>query len=152
MVGTEHRAELAHPVGALVTGAVAGVIFVQMFQISTSKWQIDDVLGVWALHGLSGLWGGIACGIFGLTAFGGLGGTIQRAELLTDSFSSLQSQRWVINNGDSATTSIAGGLIYETKFTTYELVAGWIYDSRNRALFADRYGLARMVAEYAAPS
>ena len=45
-----------------------------MFQISTNKWRIDDVLGVWALHGLCGLWGGIAAGIFGLTALGGLGG------------------------------------------------------------------------------
>ncbi len=74
--------DVMHPVGALVTGAVAGVIFVQMFQISTSKWQIDDVLGVWALHGLSGLWGGIACGIFGLTAFGGLGGVTFASQLV----------------------------------------------------------------------
>ena len=66
--------DIMHPVGALATGVVAGVLFVQMFQISTNKWQIDDVLGVWALHGLCGLWGGIACGIFGLTAFGGMGG------------------------------------------------------------------------------
>lgn len=80
-----------------------------------------------------------------------LGGTIQRAELLTDSFSSLQSQRWVINNGDSETTSIAGGLIYETRFTTYELVAGWIYDSRNRALFADRGSRQRLTLNATVP-
>jgi Amt family ammonium transporter len=66
--------DLMHPIGALVTGAVAGVIFVQMFQIATNRWQIDDVLGVWPLHGLCGLWGGIACGIFGSEAFGGIGG------------------------------------------------------------------------------
>jgi ammonium transporter, Amt family len=66
--------DVMHPLGAFATGAVAGVVFVQMFQVSTNKWQIDDVLGVWALHGLCGLWGGIACGIFGLTALGGLGG------------------------------------------------------------------------------
>lgn len=66
--------DVMHPIGAFVTGGVAGVLFVQMFQVSTNKWQIDDVLGVWALHGLCGLWGGIACGIFGLTLFGGLGG------------------------------------------------------------------------------
>ncbi len=66
--------DVMHPLGAFVTGAVAGVLFVKMFAVSTNKWQIDDVLGVWALHGLCGLWGGIACGIFGLEAFGGMGG------------------------------------------------------------------------------
>jgi Amt family ammonium transporter len=66
--------DVMHPIGAFVTGGVAGVIFVTMFQVATNRWQIDDVLGVWPLHGLCGLWGGIACGIFGLKAFGGLGG------------------------------------------------------------------------------
>ena len=63
-----------HPLGALATGAIAGVIFVFLFQACHNRWKIDDVLGVWPLHGLCGLWGGIACGIFGLEAFGGLGG------------------------------------------------------------------------------
>ena len=63
-----------HPVGALVTGIVAGVIFVYMFQAASNRWKIDDVLGVWPLHGLCGVWGGIACGIFGLEALGGVGG------------------------------------------------------------------------------
>jgi Amt family ammonium transporter len=66
--------DLMHPVGSLITGCVAGVIFVYMFQIASNKWKIDDVLGVWPLHGLCGVWGGIACGIFGLEALGGLGG------------------------------------------------------------------------------
>ncbi|MCB1959117.1 MAG: ammonium transporter [Rhodocyclaceae bacterium] len=66
--------DVMHPLGALVVGGVAGFIFVQMFQVLTNRWQIDDVLGVWPLHGLCGLWGGIACGIFGLEALGGLGG------------------------------------------------------------------------------
>ena len=74
--------DVMHPLGALATGAVAGVVFVQMFQVSTNKWQIDDVLGVWALHGLCGLWGGIACGIFGLTALGGLGGVTFASQLV----------------------------------------------------------------------
>ncbi|MEQ1716806.1 MAG: ammonium transporter [Hyphomicrobium sp.] len=73
--------DIMHPLGALVTGAVAGVLFVKMFHISTSNWQIDDVLGVWALHGLCGLWGGIACGIFGLKALGGLGGVTFASQL-----------------------------------------------------------------------
>ncbi len=65
--------DIMHPIGAFITGGVAGVIFVQFFQLATIKWKIDDVLGVWPLHGLCGLWGGIAAGIFGLTALGGLG-------------------------------------------------------------------------------
>jgi len=66
--------DVMHPIGGFITGAVAGAVFVVMFQVSTNKWQVDDVLGVWALHGLCGLWGGIACGIFGLSVLGGLGG------------------------------------------------------------------------------
>ena len=63
-----------HPIGSFITGAVAGVIFVYFFQLASNKWKIDDVLGVWPLHGLCGVWGGIACGIFGLEALGGMGG------------------------------------------------------------------------------
>ena len=59
---------------ALATGAVAGALFVYFFVQCQEKWQIDDVLGVWPLHGLAGAWGDIACGIFGLEMFGGLGG------------------------------------------------------------------------------
>ena len=74
--------DVMHPLGAFVTGAVAGVVFVKMFSVSTDKWKIDDVLGVWALHGLCGLWGGIACGIFGLTALGGMGGVTFASQLV----------------------------------------------------------------------
>ncbi|MGV6857642.1 MAG: ammonium transporter [bacterium] len=65
---------IMHPLGALVTGVVAGAGFVWLFTITQNRWKIDDVLGVWPLHGLCGAWGGIAAGIFGLEAFGGLGG------------------------------------------------------------------------------
>jgi ammonium transporter, Amt family len=74
--------DIMHPVGALVTGAIAGLIFVQFFTWTQNKWKIDDVLGVWPLHGLCGAWGGIACGIFGTTAFGGLGGVTFSAQLI----------------------------------------------------------------------
>jgi Amt family ammonium transporter len=50
------------------------VIFVRGFTITQERLKIDDVLGVWPLHGICGLWGGIACGIFGLEALGGMGG------------------------------------------------------------------------------
>jgi Amt family ammonium transporter len=66
--------DIMHPIGALVTGAIAGVLFVSMFTIVQNRWRIDDVLGVWPLHGLCGAWGGIAAGVFGLKALGGAGG------------------------------------------------------------------------------
>jgi ammonium transporter, Amt family len=66
--------DLVHPVGALIIGAAAGALFVTGFNLCQNRWKIDDVLGVWPLHGMCGLWGGIAAGIFGLQALGGLGG------------------------------------------------------------------------------
>ncbi|MCH1454268.1 MAG: ammonium transporter [Flavobacteriaceae bacterium] len=66
--------DLFHPLGALVTGLIAGFIFVYTFSLTQNKWKIDDVLGVWPLHGLCGTWGGLAAGIFGLEFFGGMGG------------------------------------------------------------------------------
>ncbi|QJI16311.1 ammonium transporter [Pseudomonas sp. ADAK22] len=74
--------DLMHPVGALVTGAVAGGLFVWFFIAAQDRWKIDDVLGVWPLHGLCGVWGGIACGIFGQTALGGLGGVSLISQLI----------------------------------------------------------------------
>ncbi len=66
--------DIMHPLGALVVGAVAGILFVRMFTLVQNRWKIDDVLGVWPLHGLCGAWGGVAAGIFGSRALGGLGG------------------------------------------------------------------------------
>jgi Amt family ammonium transporter len=74
--------DLMHPLGALVVGAVAGALFVVMFTLTQNRWKIDDVLGVWPLHGLCGTWGGIAAGIFGSTALGGLGGVSLGAQVL----------------------------------------------------------------------
>jgi Amt family ammonium transporter len=74
--------DIMHPVGALVTGGVAGFLFVWMFTLTQNKWKIDDVLGVWPLHGLCGAWGGIAAGIFGAKALGGLGGVSLSAQLI----------------------------------------------------------------------
>ena len=73
--------DIMHPLGALVTGSIAGVIFVYMFTLAQNRWRIDDVLGVWPLHGLCGAWGGIAAGIFGSKALGGLGGISIVAQL-----------------------------------------------------------------------
>ena len=74
--------DLMHPLGALVTGGIAGAIFVWMFTRTQNKWKIDDVLGVWPLHGLCGLWGGLAAGIFGLQALGGRGGVSFMSQLI----------------------------------------------------------------------
>ncbi len=74
--------DLMHPMGALVVGAVAGGLFVVMFTLTQNKWKIDDVLGVWPLHGICGAWGGLAAGIFGSTALGGLGGVNLLAQFM----------------------------------------------------------------------
>ena len=74
--------DLMHPLGALVVGAMAGTTFVVMFTLTQNKWKIDDVLGVWPLHGLCGTLGGIAAGIFGAKAMGGLGGVSFFAQLI----------------------------------------------------------------------
>ena len=74
--------DLMHPLGALVVGAMAGTTFVVMFTLTQNKWKIDDVLGVWPLHGLCGTLGGVAAGIFGTKALGGLGGVSLGAQLI----------------------------------------------------------------------
>ena len=74
--------DVMHPLGALATGGIAGAMFVYMFTLTQNKWKIDDVLGVWPLHGLCGALGGIACGIFGSKALGGLGGVSLMSQLI----------------------------------------------------------------------
>jgi ammonium transporter, Amt family len=74
--------DVMHPAGALVVGGVAGAIFVRLFTLTQNRWKIDDVLGVWPLHGLCGAWGGVACGLFGTQTFGGLGGVNLTAQLI----------------------------------------------------------------------
>jgi Amt family ammonium transporter len=87
--------DLMHPMSALVVGAVAGGIFVFMFTLTQNKWKIDDVLGVWPLHGLCGTWGGIAAGIFGTKAMGGLGGVSLQAQFI----GTLMGVGWAIVSG-----------------------------------------------------
>ena len=74
--------DLMHPIGALVTGLMAGGLFVKLFTLTQNRWKIDDVLGVWPLHGLCGAWGGIAAGIFGSRFLGGMGGVSLAAQLI----------------------------------------------------------------------
>jgi ammonium transporter, Amt family len=84
-----------HPIGALVTGGVAGAIFVSLFTLTQNRWRIDDVLGVWPLHGLCGTWGGIAAGLFGSKVLGGLGGVSLGAQLL----GTLLGVAWALASG-----------------------------------------------------
>jgi Amt family ammonium transporter len=74
--------DLMHPLGALFTGVTAGALFVWGFNQCQNRWKIDDVLGVWPLHGMCGLWGGLAAGIFGLEALGGMGGVSFTAQFV----------------------------------------------------------------------
>ncbi|MBB3139911.1 ammonium transporter [Halomonas organivorans] len=75
--------DLMHPIGALITGGVAGALFVWLFEWAQERIvRLDDVLGVWPLHGVCGVWGGIAAGIFGQACLGGLGGVSLMAQLI----------------------------------------------------------------------
>lgn len=87
--------DLMHPLGALAVGTVAGGLFVSLFTLTQNRWKIDDVLGVWPLHGLCGAWGGIAAGIFGQKALGGLGGVSFSAQLL----GTLMGVAWALASG-----------------------------------------------------
>jgi Amt family ammonium transporter len=87
--------DLMHPLGALVVGGVAGAIFVQLFTLTQNRWKIDDVLGVWPLHGLCGAWGGVACGLFGQTWLGGIGGVSLISQLL----GTLAGVAWALGGG-----------------------------------------------------
>jgi len=87
--------DLMHPLGALVVGGVAGALFVVMFTLTQNKWKIDDVLGVWPLHGLCGAWGGVAAGIFGLKAMGGIGGVSLGAQVI----GTLMGVGWALVSG-----------------------------------------------------
>jgi len=74
--------DVVHPMGALLIGLIAGALFVWTFTLTQNRWKIDDVLGVWPLHGLCGVWGGIAVGIFGVEALGGMGGVSLMSQLI----------------------------------------------------------------------
>lgn len=93
--------DIYHPIGALAVGAIAGGLFVFSFEIETEKMKIDDVLGVWPLHGLCGVWGGIAAGIFGQETFGGAGGVSFMSQL-------------IVSVGIAIFAMVAGFIVYGT--------------------------------------
>ncbi|WP_275270346.1 ammonium transporter [Limnobacter sp. P1] len=73
---------IMHPLGSLAVGSIAGVLFVYMFTFTQNRLKIDDVLGVWPLHGICGAFGGIAAGVFGQQALGGMGGVSFMSQLI----------------------------------------------------------------------
>jgi ammonium transporter, Amt family len=73
--------DLVHPLAAFLMGGIGSLIFFYGFQWEQERLKIDDVLGVWPLHGMIGTWGGISAGIFGQTIFGGVGGVSFMAQL-----------------------------------------------------------------------
>ena len=115
--------DLMHPVGALVVGGAAGAIFVVLFTLTQNRWKIDDVLGVWPLHGLCGAWGGVACGIFGQKTLGGLGGVSFAAQLL----GTLAGVAWAL---------VGGLVVYGTirAFTSLRLSAEEEYDGADLSI------------------
>jgi Amt family ammonium transporter len=112
--------DVMHPLGALVTGLIAGAIFVWAFTLTQNRWKIDDVLGVWPLHGLCGAWGGIAAGIFGAKALGGMGGV------------SLTSQ--LIGTGLGVAVALAGGFLV---YGLLKLIVGIRLDAEQEYAGAD---------------
>ncbi len=63
-------------------GGAAGAMFVYLFTYTQNKLKVDDVLGVWPLHGVCGAFGGIAVGLFGQKWLGGLGGVSFISQLI----------------------------------------------------------------------
>jgi len=67
------------------------------------------------------------------------GVSYQSAELLSSVNSTQQAQDWVLNNGNPfEVPSDVSNSVFGTEFDSVELLAGWIFDSRNRALFPTR--------------
>ena len=121
--------DVFHPIGALITGAIAGAIFVRGFHICQERLRIDDVLGVWPLHGLCGLWGGLACGIFGQQSFGGLGGVSFVAQLIG-------------SVGIAAFGALAGFLVYGVLKATVGIRLGEEEEYRGADLSIHKIGAA----------
>ena len=74
--------DVVHPLGALVIGSIAGIMFVKLFTYTQNKLKVDDVLGVWPLHGICGTFGGLAVGLFGQSWLGGLGGVSMMSQII----------------------------------------------------------------------
>lgn len=64
LVGITANCDSVTNIEAIIIGAVAGVLVVGGCAL-LEKCKIDDPVGAWPVHGLCGIWGGLATGIFG---------------------------------------------------------------------------------------
>ena len=64
------------PMAAIVIGAVAGVLCYGMMLFRIKK-GLDESLDAWSIHGMGGLWGALATGIFAMAAVNGASGLIE---------------------------------------------------------------------------
>jgi Amt family ammonium transporter len=64
------------PMGALIIGAIGGSICYGMLLLRIRK-GLDESLDAWAIHGMGGLWGALATGIFAVAAVNGASGLIE---------------------------------------------------------------------------
>lgn len=74
VIAVSAGADVISPPAAIVVGAVAGALPGVAWHLCERHWCVDDVVGAWPVHGLAGVWGALACGVFGQTALGGQGG------------------------------------------------------------------------------
>ncbi|HEX9023838.1 MAG TPA: hypothetical protein VF799_08375, partial [Geobacteraceae bacterium] len=125
--------DIMHPLAAFVTGAAASVIFVFGFNIEQEKLKIDDVLGVWPLHGICGTWGGIAAGIFGLKELGGLGGVT----FLSQFMGSISALVFALANGFIVYTLLAKTV--GIRLTEEEEMAGADLSVHNIGAYPEAY-------------
>ena len=119
--------DIFHPIGALMTGLVAGILFVWAFTLTQNRLKIDDVLGVWPLHGLCGLWGGLAAGIFGLPLLGGVGGLCSLGGIWIIGLLVDRWLRWLtlISLAVFAVTALVLALMSPSPWLIYACMAVW---------------------------
>ncbi|HEU5135579.1 MAG TPA: outer membrane protein assembly factor BamA [Steroidobacteraceae bacterium] len=80
-----------------------------------------------------------------------LGLQYSHEDLATVSSSSTQLRDWVRNNGDYYFRRVGGDRVLGTILDTAEITGGWLYDSRNRTLFATSGGMHRLNVSFAPP-
>ena len=97
LVGITAPTAVVTPTGAIIIGLIAGLIVVYSVEFIDKKLHIDDPVGAISVHGVCGVWGTVAVGLFGATEdITGLfyGGGFR--QLLIQSVGALSVAAWVI--------------------------------------------------------